>query len=273
MNPRTRRILFSLAALLWSAVLIYFYASGRITKYLAPDFRVIAFAGGLGLAVLGLFNLFTAGQESSCGHDHGGEEHDHESGDMHPLTALALMLVPVGLSVAWTKDEYSVAALSRKGLYDSPSAITSPFLSSMLPDLTREQVEKSHRKTEDGFFEFSLMELFFSSGDREMQGLIDGMKVETEGRWMDEKMRNPNGSRKRLYRLFITCCAADSKAIPIVLEFGKTPPAFPENGWVKVAGTMRFPLEEGAVQPVLTVERVLAAEPPYEESFMRKQGF
>lgn len=273
MNPRTRRILFSLAVLLWSAALLYFYSSGRINKYLAPDFRPICFGGGIGLAVLGLFNLLTAGQRADCGHDHGGEDdpHDHESGDMHPLTAVALMLVPLGLSVAWTKDEYSAAALSRKGLYDAPSAVTSPFLASSMPALTREELEKSHRKTADGFLQFSLMELFFSSGDRELQTLIDGLKVETEGRWIEEKNNNPDGTRKRLYRLFITCCAADSRAIPIVLEFGKIPPQFAENDWVKVSGTMRFPLEEGLIQPVLNVENVIAAEPPYEESFMRKK--
>ncbi len=272
MKPRTQRIIYSLAVLIWSAVLLYFYSSGRINKYLVPDFRTIAFAGGLGLGVLGLFNLLTAGQKADCGHDHGDgdEAHDHESGDMHPLTAFVLMIVPVGLSVAWTKDEYSVAALSRKGLYDSPTSIVSPFLSSSMAPLTLEEIEKSHRRTPDGFLEFNLMELFFSTGDRELQTLIDGLKVETEGRWMDEKVRNPDGTRKRLYRLFITCCAADSRAIPIILEFGKEPPVFPENGWVKVAGTMRFPLEEGQLQPVLMVERVLAAEPPYEESFMRQ---
>ena len=272
MNPRTRRILFSIAVLCWSAVLLYFYSSGRINKYLAPDFRVITFAGGLGLAVLGLFNLLTAGQQAGCGHDHSGGEddpHDHENSDMHPLTAVVLMLLPVGLSVAWTKDEYSAAALARKGLYDSPSAHTAPFLAASMPSLTLEEIEKTHRKTADGYLEFSLMELFFSTGDREVQTLVDGLKVETEGRWMDEKMRNPNGSRKRLYRLFITCCAADSRAIPIILEFGKAPPDFPENGWVKVSGTMRFPLEEGVIQPVLTVDRAMASEPPYEESFMR----
>jgi uncharacterized repeat protein (TIGR03943 family) len=271
MKPRTRRIIYSLAVLIWSAVLLYFYSSGRINKYLVTDFRPIAFVGGLGLAVLGLFNLLTAGQQADCGHDHGGDEaHDHESSDMHPLTAFLLMIVPVLLSVAWTKDEYSVAALSRKGLYDTPSGITSPFLSSSMPALTLEEIEKSHRKTPDGFLEFNLMELFFTTGDRELQPLIEGLKVETEGRWMDEKVRNPDGTRKRLYRLFITCCAADSRAIPIILEFGKQPPEFPENGWVKVSGTMRFPLEEGELQPVLMVERVVAAEPPYEESFMRK---
>jgi uncharacterized repeat protein (TIGR03943 family) len=273
MKPETRRILFSIAVLVWAVVLLYFHASGRITKYLAPDFRPIAFAGGLGLAVLGLFNLLTARQTADCGHDHGPDEaphdHDHESGDMHPVTALLLMLLPVVLSVFWTKDEYSPATLGRKGLYDAPSQMNSPFLAASMPALTREEIEKSHRRTADGFYEFSLMELFFSTGDREMQSLIDGMKVETEGRWVDEKMRNPDGTRKRLYRLFITCCAADSRAIPIILEFGKTPPEFPENSWVKVAGTMRFPLEEGVLHPVLVVERALAAEPPYEESFLR----
>jgi uncharacterized repeat protein (TIGR03943 family) len=271
MNPKLRRILFSLAVLVWSAVLLYFHATGRINKYLAPDFRPIAFVGGLGLAVLGLFNLLTAGQSADCGHDHAGDPdaHDHETSDIHPLAAFFLMVLPVAFSVAWTKDEYSAAALSRKGLYDAPADMNTTFLASAMPPLTREMIEQSHRKTPDGFLEFNLMELFFATGDREMQSVIDGLRIETEGRWIDEKMRNPNGTRKRLYRLFMTCCAADSRAIPIVLEFGKTPPELPENGWVKVAGTMRFPLEEGVLQPVLHVERALAAEPPFEESFMR----
>jgi uncharacterized repeat protein (TIGR03943 family) len=270
MNPRTRRILFSLAVLCWSAVLLYFHASGRINKYLAPDFRPIAFAGGLGLAVLGLFNLLTSGQNADCGHDHGTGSHDHETSDMHPLAALLLMVLPISLSVAWTKDEYSSVALSRKGLYDAPASMVSPFLATEIPPFTLEEIEKRYDKTTDGFFNVSLMELFYATGDREMQSVINGLKIETEGRWMEERAHNPEGTRKRLYRLFITCCAADSRAIPIVLEFGKTPPELPENGWVKVAGTMRFPLEGGVLQPVLETERAIAAEPPYEESFLRK---
>jgi uncharacterized repeat protein (TIGR03943 family) len=275
MNPTLRRSLFSVALLAWGAVLLYFYSSGRMNQYLATDFRLIAFAGGLGLAVLGFFNLLTAGQVAECGHDHTGEEnpHDHENDEMHPVTALLLMLVPLALAVTWTKDEYSAAALSRKGLYASPSEMNSPFLASSIPSLTLEEIEKSHRKTADGFLEFNLMELFFTTGDREMQPLIEGLKVETQGRWMDEKVRNPGGTRKRLYRLFMTCCAADSKAIPIILEFGKMPPELPENGWVTVSGTMRYLMEDGEIHPVLFVERALASEPPYEENFMRQRGF
>ncbi len=138
-----------------------------------------------------------------------------------------------------------------------------------MSNLTLEEIEKSHRKTPDGFLEFDLMEIFFATGDREQQSLIDGLKVQTEGRWMDEKVRNPAGTRKRLYRLFLTCCVADSRAIPIVLEFNGPPPEFPENTWVKVSGTMKFPLEDGVIQPVLMAGRVVAADPPLEENFMR----
>lgn len=274
MKPRSRRILSATAVLGWSAVLLYFYGSGRVNQYLAADFRPFALAGGLGLAVLGLFNLLTAGQEVGCGHDHeGGDEdaHDHEHGDMNPWLAFALMSVPVALSVAWTKDHYSPAALAHKGLYDAPAQMNTPFLNPAVAALKMEDLEQSHRKTAEGHMQFNLMELVYSAGDREVQGLLDGLKVETEGRWMDEKIRNPHGTRKRLYRLFLTCCAADGRAVPIVLEFGKPPPEFPENGWVKVSGTMRFPLEEGVMQPLLVVEQALAVEPPAEENLVRPQ--
>ena len=271
MKPILRRILFSLAVLLWAACILYFYNSGRIVKYLAPAFRPIALAGGLGLAVMGLFNLLTAFREVDCGHDHGpGDAHDHEGGDMNPLAALLLMTLPVGLSTAWTKDAFSQSTLARKGLYEDVQPSDTPFLASALPPLTIEEIEKSHRKTTDGYLEFSLMELFFATGDRELQDVMGGLKVETEGRIVEEKNDNPNGTRMRLYRMFMTCCIADSRAIPIILEFGKEPPLLPENGWVKVAGTMTFPEENGTLKAVLEIDRATAAEVPQEEKFLRR---
>ncbi|MGJ8634217.1 MAG: TIGR03943 family putative permease subunit [Luteolibacter sp.] len=270
MKPVIRRILFALAVLLWAACLLYFYESGRIVKYLAPDFRLIALAGGLGLGVMGLFNLLTAFQEADCGHDHGEDGgHDHEGSDMNPWATLLLMVVPVACSMAWTKDGFSQSTLARKGLYDDIQPEDAPFLASIFPPLTLEEIEKSHRKTSDGFLEFSLMELFFATGDRELQGIIGGMEVETEGRIIEEQVNNEGGTRMRLYRMFMTCCVADARAIPIVLEFGKEPPMLPENGWVKVAGTMTFPEENGTLQAVLVVERATAAEVPPEEKFLR----
>lgn len=262
MNAKRTRILLSLAVLSWSAVLLYFHASGRIVKYLAPDFRTICLVGGLGLAVLGLFTLLTAGEEADdC--EHGSTT------DLHPLTAFLLMTVPLLCALLWTKDEYSSAALARKGLYDAPAPGATAVLAVNRAPLTREDLEKGHRRTPDGFLEFNLIEIFLATGDREQQALLDGMKIATEGRVIEER-NNPAGTRKRLYRLFVTCCAADSRAIPIVLEFGKTPPPLSDNGWVRASGTLRFPLENGLLQPVLEVERAEPLETPSEESFQRQ---
>jgi uncharacterized repeat protein (TIGR03943 family) len=273
MTPRIRRSLFSLAVLVWSGVLLYFHGSGRMVYYLAPDFRPLALLGGLGLAVLGLFTLLTAGQSASCGHDHdhdADEPHDHESSDLHPLVVVLVMVMPILLSTAWTKDEFSAGTLARKGLYDSPADLQAALLAAKFPPLTREMIAERYPATPDGYHPLSLIELFFATGDREMQAVLEGLKVETEGRWMEEKSNNPNGTRKRLYRLFLTCCIADSRAIPIVLEYGATPPEYPENDWVKVGGVMQFKQEGGGLQAVLMVERTLAANPPFEESFLRK---
>ena len=57
-------------------MMVYFYVSGRISLYLAQEFRIYTLVAGLGLCVLGLFNLLTrgTGTEAECCHDHG---HDH----------------------------------------------------------------------------------------------------------------------------------------------------------------------------------------------------
>lgn len=70
---------------LWGGIMLYFYASGRVIKYLQVDgiFHPMLLIGGIGLLVLALFNLVTMGAEESdcCDHDHGhshDKEHDHD---------------------------------------------------------------------------------------------------------------------------------------------------------------------------------------------------
>ncbi|MCB1077094.1 MAG: DUF1980 domain-containing protein [Verrucomicrobiae bacterium] len=68
-----------LVLLFWGSLFVYFYLTGRIDKHIDVNFRVWALVAGLGLCVLGLFNLATAKQAVACGHDH-GHDHDHEGG-------------------------------------------------------------------------------------------------------------------------------------------------------------------------------------------------
>ena len=263
------RILQSLAVIAWGGVLVIFYYRDLLEKYLAPDFRLLAFAGGLGLIVIGAFTLLTAWHHADCGHDHGpGDAHDHESLDIHPVFAFLILTVPLFCAVSWTKHQYSIDALTRKGLTDSPLDSGSLFLSSVLPPLTRELIEKQHPPNPDGYRPFPVMELFFSSADPEMRELIEGMPVVTEGRMVPTPDGEPGCYR--LYRLFITCCAADSRPIPIIVRF--KPEALPQvepNTWMTVSGTITFPDEGRGPQPVVEVDFARPGEAPLEESYMR----
>lgn len=91
-GTRTLVHLLSVAMLLlWGGILLYFYVSGRITHYLPPDgiFRPMVLASGIGLVVLGLFNLLTmTAEDAGCeGHDHGHDhDHDHDHDHKHVHT-------------------------------------------------------------------------------------------------------------------------------------------------------------------------------------------
>lgn len=72
---------------LWGGVMLYFYSTGRISKYLQSDgiFQPMVLVAGIGLIVLALFNLVTMGAEEAdcCDHDHSHDkehDHDHEHG-------------------------------------------------------------------------------------------------------------------------------------------------------------------------------------------------
>jgi hypothetical protein len=86
----TIHFLSILIMLVWSAVLLYFYASGRVNAYLPPDgiFRDMVLIAGIGMGIVALFNLFTTQAENAacCDHDHGHDhhhDHDHKEGCGH----------------------------------------------------------------------------------------------------------------------------------------------------------------------------------------------
>jgi uncharacterized repeat protein (TIGR03943 family) len=268
-KPITQRVLSSLAVTAWGGVMVYFRAAKPIDNYLAKDFHPLLLAGGLGLIVVGLFNLFTAGHEAPCGHDHGPEDcHDHESLDIHPIAAFLILVLPLGFCVANTKHEFASAkTLAAKGVFDTPAQNRTPTLEALLPQLTREVIEKQHPKNAEGYHEFPLVDLNLSTGDPEMRVLLDGMRVETEGRMV----KDPAGGAKqrRVYRMFITCCAADSQAIPIIVRFKGEVPQVKENTWMKLSGLMGFPDESEGPVPVLTVDYAQEGTAPQDESFMR----
>jgi uncharacterized repeat protein (TIGR03943 family) len=260
--PALRHITFGLAAIAWGSIPVWFYAADRIRHYLDPDFHTIALCGGLGMIVLGAFNILTAGEKSDCCHDHDHGDHDHSEPNF--FVTLALMILPVVGALYWTQDHYSDAALRRKSLTSASSAAEAYFAN--LPPFSLEVLEKNTTKTGDGHYQLELTQLFWSAGDEEFMSVFDGLPVELEAQLMPEEEKfNTDGKRLRLFRIFMTCCAADAQVIGITAAFPDGPPKINKRPWVRLKGTVAYEKIDGRVHVILhTASHEKIAE-PYQE--------
>lgn len=394
---------------LWGAVLLYFYASGRITAYLPADgiFRPMVLVAGIGLGVLGLFNLATIGAKEDdccdhdhdhdhdhghghdkddghhhhegcghdhdhdhgdhdhghdhdhatcshgkehqhdhdgccghnhppaekpkavacCGHDHGhshdhedSHDHDHaghahgilnESGALGRLVAILILAVPVSYAAVFTPDRYSPNAVVNKGLYNpsygkgaraeeyslkkenrsqpmaepTVGAPSNPDVAAgAIPPVNPKEVEKQAAKggaetksfgsftmkdleaqiakSPEGNFMLEVPELYYTAGDKEVQSVLDGQPVETIAQVLPEKVNNPDGTRVRIFKMLIQCCAADARPYSIPVEFGKEPPKFKDMAWVKVVGKITFKQENNQTVPLLQATSMTEAAAP-----------
>ena len=207
-----------------------------------------------------------------CGHDHDHKEHadcdtcDHDHDDGHgPFITALLTLIPLFLAMTYSTDTFSFTALSKKKV-----SIQSVVENSNRPPFTREDLEKNVSRNEHGEFQIRMITAFYAAGDREIQGIFDGLPVELEGRIAPETLNNDTGDRMRIFRKIITCCAADLQMVDVALEFpeGATRPSVKD--WVKAGGTLTFETINGDVYPLLKVREVVLAEEPYSEFQLRQ---
>ena len=87
--------------------------------------------------------------------------------------------------------------------------------------------------------------------------------VQLIGQLMPDKTSASQGVRFKAVRMFMYCCAADSRPVATVVEADKMPD-FPEMTWIKIIGTPSFPVENGRRVSVLKAEKVEKTDPPEE---------
>lgn len=256
MKVLERRVM-SVVVLMIAALLLYYYQHEKLGGYLKEKFHIYVLIGGLAASVVGLFSFFTAGVEGDCGHNHGDDEDecdDHEHGsDMNPFVGLMIVAVPMFFSLSWTTHGVSEA---RQDALSQLNVSSADFSFNQLPPFTLETLEKTTTKAPDGAYMLNIFELFFTAGDTVQEKVVDGLYVETEAKLRSEPNRNENGKRMRLFRLMMTCCAADAQAVPITIEFEGDLPDIGHSNWVRVAGIMSYEREGGEVYPLIKVKRI-----------------
>ena len=281
------QIISSLATISWGVVPVYLYTRGLIGEYLSDSFHLIALSGGLAMLVLGLFNLLHANRKLGCVHDHGHDphdhsqdhdhdhdhdhghhDHDHDHHEQNPIAAICLMILPVIVCTGFSQHAYSKEALRWKGLY-KPRTLKSLY-STYNTEFTRELLEKRTPKTPEGKFLLQLTELYWSAGDEKIMKIYEDLPAQLEGRLIEEDPGlNPDNTRKRLYRVVMTCCAADAQVLGVPLEFNGTLPRIEDKTWITAKGKVAFELIDGQHFAYLRDCEVEATEPP--ESMSRQR--
>lgn len=127
---------------------------------------------------------------------------------------------------------------------------------------TMADLERMVPKNEAGNFLLDVPQIFYTAGDDELMKVMEGIRVETTAQVMEETLNNPKGTRLKLFRLFVECCAADARPLSVPIDFGKAPPTYEEMGWVKVIGKIHYAEEEGNIVPLIQVETMEATAEP-----------
>jgi uncharacterized membrane protein YcgQ (UPF0703/DUF1980 family) len=167
-----------------------------------------------------------------------------------PTVAAAPVTKPSAPAVAQTAPDPSkdpvAASTTAADSQTTKGADAKSFGSFTLADL-KSQVPQSP----EGNFMLEVPELYYTAGDKEVQGVLAGQPVETIAQVLPEKVHNEKGTRLRIFRLLVQCCAADARPYSIPVEFGKTAPAIKDMTWVKVTGKMSYKKEGDQTVPII----------------------
>ena len=121
---------------------------------------------------------------------------------------------------------------------------------------TLADLEAQVPRSKDGNFILEVPELYYTAGDKEVQGVLAGQMIETIAQVLPEKVNNEDKKRLRIFRMLVQCCAADARPYSIPVEFAEKAPDFKEMTWVKVTGKMGYKQEGGQTVPMVEVKKI-----------------
>jgi len=267
----------------WSAVLLYFYFSGRIASFLHPMFRPYVLVAGVVLAgMTAVFLLFPADADCCSSAECGHGLSRLASGKI--LTFLVL-LVPVTAAAVFSPDGFGKGAILNRGIITDASALRPPTAKLdqpiTAPDLPLPSNDPNSattstqppaaaqdylQRTPDGRIIAEVLDLLYAAQDNALRKDFEDKPVELIGQLMPDSANNAGGKRYKAVRMFMTCCAADARPVATLFEIEQKP-ELPEMTWIKVTGKATFPIENGRRISVLKAEKVEKTNPP-EESML-----
>lgn len=268
----------------WSAVLLYFHLSGRISAFLVPVFRPYVLVAGLILALMALVLLASPAQTACCSSSECGHPLSRKNTGK-ALTFLVLLL-PITVSALFSPDAFGRKTIENRGIITDASAfgpaprrddsaslsnvpVPAPDTAVAPPEPGKDAAPASGsesdylQRTPDGHILAEVMDMLYAAQDTALRKDFEGKTVELVGQLMPESTGAGARPRIKVVRMFMTCCAADARPVATLAEC-ESLPGLPDMTWIKVTGTATFPLEKGRRVAVIAAKSVVKTDPPEE---------
>jgi uncharacterized repeat protein (TIGR03943 family) len=282
--------------LAWSAVLLFFYGSGRIASFLIPAFRTNVLLAGVAMLAMACCFLFLPAVANCCDDERCG--HPLGRNKLGRIVTFMILTLPLVAAAMFASKNYGFDTISNKmvamdasGLVirsggpklpppqpgaqstaDNPAEPPLPTKSGSQPTpapaaqaagTAQTAADDYLPKSKDGNIEVQVIDLLYAAQDTSMRADFEGKTVETIGQLMPADADNSGGNRFKLMRMFMYCCAADAKPIAALVEAPEKP-NIAEMSWVRVVGKVDFPIEGGRTIAVLKAVSVKQTDPPEE---------
>lgn len=274
----------------WSAILLFFYFSGRIDALLHPTFRPFTLVAGIVMLLLALcFALFPV-DLAACADDVGGKSFGRKTSGR--ILAFLILLVPICAAATFSTNSYGLSTVLNRGVVSDIQGLatakvmkSTPYVEPPLPsgDGTQSQAPAPAPATavaqqqsqppapanddiprsKDGNIIVQVVDLLYAAQDTSLRGDFKDQNIEIIGQLMPETVNNANGRRFRLVRMFMVCCAADARPVAVTVESGEKPKG-DDMAWLKVVGKVEFPIENGRPVAIIKASKVIATDPPEE---------
>lgn len=288
----------------WSAILLYFYFSGRVVAFLAPTFRPYVLVAGVVLALMSAVFLFARADASCCSAADCG--HSLAKMPIGKLMTFLVLLLPVVLTAVVSPDSFGKNVMLNRGIdtdgstlrprksgppapVDLPLPTKDPAPAQPAPAIatttapaapapaapTNDAAANSQQppansptdyltRTPDGNIVAEVLDLLYAAQDAALRKDFEGKKVELIGQLMPDAAKNANGPKRFKAVRMFMTCCAADARPVATLVEVPMLPDLPEMTWVKITGTSTFPLENGRRTAILKADKVEKTAPPAE---------
>ena len=280
MTATLQRFLWSGILAVWGVTLAYFWFSGRISSYLHPSFHLWTAISSVVLVIMAIALLFlpkgTDCCEGDCLHANEGKS------TLGKIITALLLTVPLLAAAAISPSQFGASTVINRGIVDNiaslpgyqppssspvdPPLPTQDGANNAQPATDQQSASEFLPKNAAGQIKAQTVDLLYAAQEPSMREDFENKEVELIGQYMPARANNPKGDRFDLVRMFVVCCAADSRPVAVAVQ-GNKPDATAEMSWVRVTGKATFPIEGGRTTPIVIADKVEPCEPP-EDTFI-----